>query len=123
MGLLAYGLMALAVLGAIGGFVGYERKAGGDSVRAELQPKLTACQDQVSTMSGQITKQNEAVASLKTTGDAKIAAASKSLAKATTDAQAARTEAQRLRALASQTVSPSACPAGDAVAEIRKGIL
>jgi hypothetical protein len=49
--------MALAILGALGG-IGYSiRKAGADSVRAELQPKLDAC-------AGEIAKQNEALAAL-----------------------------------------------------------
>lgn len=44
MGLLAYGLVALAVLGALAGFVHYERKAGGDEVRTEWAAANVAAQ-------------------------------------------------------------------------------
>ena len=58
--MLLYGLMALAVLWAIGGFVGYERKAGADAVRAELEPKLTACQGQITALADETAKRQVA---------------------------------------------------------------
>lgn len=42
-GLIVYAVLALGILGTLAG-IGYSiRKAGADSVRAELQPKLDAC--------------------------------------------------------------------------------
>ena len=113
--MMAYGLIALAILGSVAGLVGYERKAGGDAVRAELQPQIESCKAAVA-------QQNAAVAALKATSDAKIAQASKGLAKAAQEGKAARSEAERLRALAKAPAAPSACAAGDAVAEVRKGL-
>ena len=115
MNLLAYGLIALAILGSIAGLVGYERKAGADAVRAELQPQIESCKAAVA-------QQNAAVAALEATSKAKIAAASKGLAKAATATAAARTEAERLRVAAKAGGAPTSCPAGQAVAEIRKGL-
>ena len=56
--LIIYGVIALGILGALGGFVYKEREAGANKVRAELQPKLDACQASVEA-------QNKAVAALK----------------------------------------------------------
>ena len=107
--------IALAILGSIAGLVGYERKAGADAVRAELQPKLDSC-------TAAVQQQNAAVAALKATSDAKIAAASKGLARAAQEGAAARTEAERLRVAAKAGGAPTSCPAGQAVQEIRAGL-
>ena len=41
--LIVWAIVAIGLLGSIITIVHMERKAGGDEVRAELQPKLTAC--------------------------------------------------------------------------------
>lgn len=71
---LATGLIILAILGAFGTLVGYERKAGADKVRAELQPKLTACESLNATLGAQIKQQNAAVEALAAEGAKKQAA-------------------------------------------------
>ena len=57
--LLIYGLIALGIIGGVAGLVAYERKAGGDSVRADLQPKLASCQTQIASLAEE-TKQKQA---------------------------------------------------------------
>ncbi len=91
-GLLAYGLLALAILGALGGMGSSIRKTGYDAARAELQPQLEHCH-------GEIKRQNDAVAALKAESDRKQAAASKALAKATVSAKVWEDNAARLRAV------------------------
>jgi len=120
MGLLAYGLIALAVLGAVGGFVAYERKAGGDSVRAELQPKLTACEGLRDALGGQIKEQNAAVEALAAQGVAKQQEAAKALRKAEGRAKTWDAQAKRLTAAlaARKPTEDQSCTA--AWTEIRK---
>ena len=58
--LIVYGLIALAILGTLGG-IGYKvRQAGADSVRAELQPKLTACQTQITALADETARKQAA---------------------------------------------------------------
>lgn len=91
-GLIIYAVLALAILGTLAG-IGYSiRKAGADAVRAELQPKLEACE-------GAVKAQNDALAALKAEADKKQAAASKALAKASKDAKTWEDNAARLRAV------------------------
>ena len=97
MNLLLYGLVAIAVLGSVAGLVHMERKAGGDAVRAELQPKLTACQSLTATMGGQIKEQNAAVESLRSEGIRKEAIAAQALAKAEAKGKVWDADAKRLR--------------------------
>lgn len=141
--LLAYGIVALAIMATLGGVAykihhsGYEE--GVAEVRKELQPKLDAC-------TAAIEAQNRAVAALKAEGEAKVQAATKGLEQATKDTEAARLEAARLRKLASDHImaaqdargeaerlrvlataksapsEPTVCPAGEAVSEIRRGL-
>lgn len=74
MGLLAYGLIALGILGMLGG-IGYKiREAGADSVRAELQPKLTACEGKIQALADETAqKQAQSAEALrKAEGRAKV---------------------------------------------------
>jgi len=120
--LIAYGLIALAVLGALGGISYKIRESGKDAVRLELQPKLDACRQFTETLSAQLRAQNEAVAALEAAGKAKVAETSKRLKEAAKSTQAARSEAERLRVLAQGNSALGACPAGEAVKEIRRGL-
>ena len=81
---------------------------------AEVEPLLAACR-----------LQELAVSDMVKEGEARKAKAADALKTAIAGTQKARTEAERLRVLAQAprpTGEPSACPAGDAVAEIRKGL-
>lgn len=122
--LIVYGIMALAIMAAAAGAyqlvdnnwatdAGIAR--GRQEATAELQPKLAACTDALAT-------QERAVQVLKAEGDARIARATKGLAEATRAASSAKTEAQRLRGLASRPAELKECPAGAAVSEIRLGL-
>ena len=115
-GLIVYAVLALGILGALGG-IGYSiRKAGADAVRAELQPKLEEC-------SAAVQRQNDALAALKAEADKKQARAAQALAGATQKARVWEDNAARLRAVltaprkAGEAV-PTSCDA--AWAEIRK---
>ncbi len=108
-----YGLLALAIIGGVSGLVYEERKAGGDKVRAELQPKLTACE-------GAVKEQNAAVEALHAAGVAKAAAAAQALAKAEVNAKVWIDQATRLQAVltARKPTDPQDCK--EAWVEIRK---
>ena len=115
-GLIIYAVLALGILGTLAG-IGYSiRKAGADAVRAELQPKMEACE-------GAVKAQNEALAALKAQADAKAARAAQALAGATQKAMVWEDNAARLRAVltaprkAGEAV-PTTCES--AWAEIRK---
>ena len=115
-GLSVYAVLALANLGTLGG-IGYSiRKAGADSVRAELEPKLQACNDAVQ-------RQNDAIARLHEEAAKKQAAASQALAKASVRAKTWEDNAARLRAVLTAPrkageAAPTSCDA--AWTEIRK---
>ena len=112
-GLIVYAVLALGILGALGG-IGYSvRKAGADSVRAELQPKLDAA-------NASIKAQNAALDALKAAGEAKAAAAAKALQKASERAKTWEQQASRLTAVLTNRKpdAPQDCKA--AWAEIRK---
>src|SRR5690349_18907057 len=59
MPLIAYGLIALAILGAVGTGVYKVKQWGADEVRAELQPKLDACEGRIKALAEE-TAQKEA---------------------------------------------------------------
>ena len=90
--LVIYALVALAVMGAIGTGVYKVKQWGGHEVRAELQPKVEACERELK-------KQNEAVDALAAEGAKKQAAASKAIAKAEAKAKVWDDQAKRLTAL------------------------
>ena len=92
LGLLGYGLIALGILGMLGGIVYKIRQGGADSVRAELLPQLQSCQASVEA-------QNRAVEALRAAGEAKAKAASQALAKASQSAKVWEDNAARLRAV------------------------
>ena len=120
MSLLMYGLLALAIIGGVSGLVYEERKAGGDKVRAELQPKLTACEGLRDTLGKQIIAQNDAVKAMEAAGAAKAADAAKALTAAEGRAKVWTDNATRLQAAltARKPDGPKDCSA--AWAEIRK---
>ena len=119
--LLPYLAAALAIAGVLGATYYKGREAGKEVVRAELQPLLTACKGQVAALGDQIAAQNAAVEALRAAGAAKMARARAEYTKAAKSAQTAQNEAARLREAALAPVV-SQCPAGEAVAEIRKGL-
>ncbi len=50
MSLLGILIAGVLLVGSVAGFVAMERKAGADAVRAELQPKLAACEGQITAL-------------------------------------------------------------------------
>lgn len=84
---------------------------------AELKPQLDACQNALAT-------QERAVQALKAEGEARVAKATKGLQEAKKQAAGAESEAARLRKLAAggKGGEASACPAGDALREVRQGL-
>ncbi len=103
------GVMALvATLSGLYG--GWEHKG---KLAAEAQ--FQACE-------AKIESQNAAIQQTKAEGDRRGAEASKGVKAATQATAKARSEAERLRTLTSSPNAPSACPAGQAVAEVRKGL-
>ena len=114
-GLIVYAVLALGILGTLAGIAYSIRKAGGDAVRAELEPKLQAC-------AAEVERANEAALATKAEGDRRIAAASKGAARARQDAQGAVSEAQRLRAFIAAPPTAEACPAASATARVREGL-
>ena len=116
MGIFGILIAGIVLVGGITGFVAMERKAGGDAVRAKLQPQLEACQ-------GAVKAQNEALAALKAAGDAKQAKAAQALAGATRKARVWEDNAALLRAVLTAPrkageAAPTSCDA--AWVEIRK---
>ena len=120
-GLLGPLLAGLALVTALTAFVAYERKAGADKVRAELQPKLTACQNYSKGLEGRITEQNAAVDKLAKDGAAKAKAASQAIAKATEGAKVWEDNAARLRAVLTARKPDGDKTCTGAWVEIKKG--
>ena len=90
---------------------------------ADIQhSRAQAAQAQVQALGAKIEQQNQAIAATKADGDRRVAEAEKGLKAATDGAKAARSEAARLRALAQAKTPLGACPAGMAVAELRRGL-
>lgn len=69
-----------------------------------------------------IAVQNRAVAALETESRNRIAKADAGLKTEKNASKKSQDEAKRLRDAASTPQEPSACPAGDAVSEVRKGL-
>ena len=118
--MLMYLIAGIAALAMIGGLVYGERKAGGDSVRAELQPKLTACQTQVSTMGQQITTQNQAVEALRVEGAKKAQEAAKALVIAEGKVKVWQDQSSRLTAVISKRQGPAPKDCKAALTDIRE---
>jgi len=91
-GLLLYGLVALGILGALGGMAYSVRKAGYDAATAELQPKIDAAHNE-------IRKQNEAIAAWKADADRRAKEAASALKAASARASTWEANASRLRAV------------------------
>lgn len=72
--ILLYGFLALALMGGIGYGYTVVKDSGRDEVRAELQPKLTACQTQIQSLADETArKQAASVQALrKAEGKAKV---------------------------------------------------
>jgi septal ring factor EnvC (AmiA/AmiB activator) len=92
MGLLAYALVGIAFLGALGGLYYKVSSDGYDRGVASVQPKLDACQ-------ADIAKQNDALAALQAEQAKKQAAAAQALASATQKARVWQDNAAKLRAV------------------------
>ena len=106
-----YVLGAFALVAALSGlWGGWEHKG-----------KLEA-QAQVAERDAKIEAQNQAIATTKAEGDRRVAAASAGAAKAAQATRAARSEAERLRGIQALPTPAGDCPAGVAVAEVRKGL-
>ena len=93
--------------------------------------RLNGCQDslraagaQTAVLSDKLKTQNEAVDTLKEEADKKALEASQALAAARRDSLEAKAQVDALKAAlaASKGQKPSACPAGDAVKEVRRAI-
>ena len=106
-----YVLIAAGVIAAAGGLFGAWEHHSVQTAEA----KLGEC-------SATLKQQNDAITATKAEGDKRVAEATKGIARAAQATQAARTEAERLRVLQGQPTPAGACPAGKAVAEIRKGL-
>ena len=77
----------------------------------------------VATLEAQVGRQNDAVKTTKEEGDRRVAQATKGVAASAAVTQAMVDEAKRLRdELEKGTPVGSACPAGAAVAQVRKGL-
>ena len=112
----AYLIAGIILVGSLAGFVAMERKAGGDSVRAKLQPQIDSCKADVQ-------RQNDALEALRKAGAEKQARAAQALAGATQKARVWEDNAARLRAVLTAPrkageAAPTSCDA--AWAEIRK---
>jgi predicted negative regulator of RcsB-dependent stress response len=95
-----------------------------ESVKQARHKDAVSYEAKIVTLQGSLQAQNEAIAQLGRESADRKAKASKALQEASRAAQSARSEAERLRGLASVPRSPegSQCAAADAVAEIRKGL-
>lgn len=121
-GLLAYGIVGLAIIATLAGVAWKIRQAGYAAAVEDYRPKLEACAKRADALEGALATQERAVQALKAEGDARVAKAAEGLRRAVTEAQGARSEAARLRALAGTLREPTACPAGEAVKAIREGL-
>ena len=106
-----YALIGMAIAMAVA--IGYAKIE--HSGKLEARAELGSCNTKIEA-------QNLAVQQLKVEGERRIAAATRGVAKAQEGTKKARTEAERLRVLAGTQAEPSACPAAQGVAEIRKGL-
>lgn len=86
------------------------------------QHRAETAEAKVSAAEAKIEQQNSAIAATKADGDRRVAEASKGVARATKETKAAQSESARLLELAKSKTPPGACPAGNAVAELRKGL-
>ena len=106
-----YLLGAMALVAALSGlWGGWEHNRAG---------KFEA---QVSELNTKIEAQNAAIQQTKAEGDRRVAEATKGVARAIQTTRAAQTEAERLRSLQGAATPAGNCPAGSAVAELRKGL-
>ena len=134
MSLLPYLLGALAVVGAATAayqFVDnrWATDAGIEEGRkrekADLQPKITACQASLKASEDAVAAQNRAVEALAAESKARQQKAARALQDASRAAVGAIKEADRLRVLAkggNAAGGSTACPAGSAVEEVRRGL-
>lgn len=86
------------------------------------QTRADGAEAQVQALGAKIEQQNQAVEQTKADGDRRVAEAQKGLKIASATAQGYRSEAQRLRSMVGQPTPAGNCPAGLAVAELRKGL-
>jgi predicted negative regulator of RcsB-dependent stress response len=95
-----------------------------ESVKQARHKDAVSYEAKIVTLQGSLAAQNEAIAKLGRESADRKAKASKALQAAQEGVQKARSEAERLKTLARPENAPtaSACPAGDAVSEIRRGL-
>jgi len=107
-----YVILSLVVaLGLSGGYGWYQGE------------KRELAEAKVTTLEAQIGRQNDAVAATKAEGDRRVAAATKGVAASAAVTQAMLGEAARLRKeLESGIPVGTDCPAGAAVAQVRRGL-
>ena len=109
---MTYAIIALAGALAISGLYGWNEHS-----------QRQIAEEKVATLESQIGRQNDAVAATKAEGDKRVAQATKGVAASAAVTQAALEEAARLRMLSEAALPlPVDCPAGAAVAQIRRGL-
>lgn len=119
-GILPIIIALIILLGGAAGFYGKIHHDGVVTGKAEVQPKLDACNTQVATMGGQIKEQNAAVDALKAAGEQKAKEAATALKAAEGKAKVWQDNAVRLQGVltARKPDGPKDCKA--AWEEIRK---
>lgn len=94
-----------------------------DSCQSGREKDKVAAEAERIRLSGLLKAQSDAVDKLAKESAERKAKGEKALKAAQEGTKAARTEAERLRGLAAaKPVPPTACPAADAVSEVRKGL-
>ena len=111
-----YGLIALGAVAVALALALYINELKLDRARADL----AACRERVTTLNGQIERQNEAVKSLENEAQKRQKRAQEALEAARKGQAKIQAELKRLSK--SVAVAKSACPAADAVKVIREGL-
>jgi predicted negative regulator of RcsB-dependent stress response len=96
-----------------------------ESVKQARHKDAVSYEAKIVSLEGSLAAQNEAIAQLGRESADRKANAQKAVREAQESTKAARTESERLKTLAKAENAPTgieACPAGAAVAEIRKGL-
>jgi predicted negative regulator of RcsB-dependent stress response len=121
---LLLGNWKLVLLGLLVAAVGYLNWRL-ESVKQARHKDAVSYEAKIVTLEGSLAAQNEAIAKLGRESADRKAKAVEAVRKAREGTQAARSEAERLKTLAKAGNAPTAsqeCPAGAAVAEIRRGL-
>mgnify|MGYP001562624284 CR=1 FL=1 len=111
-----YGLIALGAVAVALALALYINELKLDRARADL----AACRERVTTLNGQIERQNEAVKSLENEAQERQKRAQEALEAARKGQAKAQGEIARLRA--AKPIVKGDCPAGQAVQRVREGL-